>query len=132
MARPGGHEDPVYLRDVIETSRITVLQVVPTLLRLLVREAQITRGTSLRRVFSGGEVLAADLVKPFVGSGIELVNLYGTTEVCIDATFHVCGPEDVGRTNVTIGCPIATADVMPAKNSNRNHSAPIRFPPGKR
>jgi amino acid adenylation domain-containing protein len=88
-------------------ARVTVLQVVPALLRLLVEEAEISACTSLRRVFCGGERLSEDVCTRILGAlAVELVNLYGPTEATIDATAFICDnqPAPLG---VPIGRTIA-------------------------
>jgi amino acid adenylation domain-containing protein len=89
MARPGGHRDLAYLVEVIRRRQVTVLQVVPSVLRLLLAEPGIESCSSLRRVFCGGEALGASLRRRFhARMQAELGNLYGPTEVAIDATFE--------------------------------------------
>jgi len=87
LAAPDGHKDASYLVDTIVRQEITVLQLVPTLLRLLLEEPRIGECRSLKRVFCGGEALPAELVARFARTlGAELHNLYGPTEATIDAT----------------------------------------------
>ena len=87
LAAPDGHKDASYLVDTIVRQGITVLQLVPTLLRLLLEEPRIGECRSLKRVFCGGEALPAELVARFARTlGAELHNLYGPTEATIDAT----------------------------------------------
>jgi amino acid adenylation domain-containing protein len=93
MARPGGHRDGAYLTAVMAERGVTILQVVPTLLAMLVAEAGLGACVRLRRVYCGGEVLTAQLANDFAerarsaGLRVELVNLYGPTETCIDASY---------------------------------------------
>ncbi|HYO99702.1 MAG TPA: amino acid adenylation domain-containing protein, partial [Pyrinomonadaceae bacterium] len=93
MARPGGHRDGAYLTAVMAEHGVTILQVVPSLLAVLVEEAGLGACVRLRRVYCGGEVLTAQLASGFAqraasaGLEVELVNLYGPTEACIDASY---------------------------------------------
>ncbi len=106
MARPGGHLDPAYLVRTVRDSGITVLQVVPSLLRLLVEEPGFEECVTLRAVFCGGEALPVELAHRF-GARLRapLYNLYGPTEAAIDAT---CGQWRSGHDGPTvpIGRPI--------------------------
>ena len=107
LARPGGHMDGAYLSRLIAGDRVTVLQVVPTLLRVLLDEPEFAACSSLRRVFCGGEPLPPELVARFRELlDCELVNLYGPTEATIDSTFRRCGAEDTSAP-VPIGRPVA-------------------------
>jgi amino acid adenylation domain-containing protein len=107
MARPGGERDSEYLVSTLVRERITVLQGVPTLLRMLADEPGLEDASALRLLFCGGEALPRDVVsKVSKRVGAEIHNLYGPTEACIDATSHradTAGPEPV----VAIGGGIA-------------------------
>ncbi|HET9714093.1 MAG TPA: condensation domain-containing protein, partial [Pyrinomonadaceae bacterium] len=63
MASPGAHADPATLIENIRRKRVTMVQVVPTMLRLLVNHAGWNECTSLRFVFCGGEALTDDLAQ---------------------------------------------------------------------
>jgi amino acid adenylation domain-containing protein len=111
LAQPGGHQDSAYLVNTIAAAGVTVLQVVPTLLQLLVKEAGLEECDKLRRVFCGGEVLSSELaaqVHARLGQ-VELYNLYGPTEATIDATCWPC--VEAGESSVPIGRPIANLNV---------------------
>jgi amino acid adenylation domain-containing protein len=106
MARPGGHQDGGYLVEAINRHRITTLQVVPTMLKWLVEREGLRGCESLRRVFSGGEELTADLQdKYFEQMGGELINLYGPTEATIQTIVWKC-ERGSKRRKVPIGRPI--------------------------
>ncbi|HEX2188170.1 MAG TPA: amino acid adenylation domain-containing protein, partial [Longimicrobiaceae bacterium] len=105
-AAPGAHRDPPALLREVEEEGITVLQVVPTLLRGLLEACGGERRTGLRRLFCGGEALPAELAaRAAAALGAEVVNLYGPTEACIDATFQVRSGAEPGTT-VPIGRPV--------------------------
>jgi amino acid adenylation domain-containing protein len=107
MARPDGHRDAAYLVEAIIGNKVTVLQLVPSLLRLLLDETGFESCDSLRRVYCGGEQLPLELVQRFHSRlGAELVNLYGPTEATIDSTYWIC---ERGTTTepVPIGLPVA-------------------------
>jgi amino acid adenylation domain-containing protein len=108
MALPGGQQDSAYLVQVLREQQISLLQVVPSLLRMLLSEAGLSALQSLRYVFAGGEALPLELQERFAArfSDTRLCNLYGPTETTIDASFHVCVGDENGLT-VPIGRPIA-------------------------
>jgi amino acid adenylation domain-containing protein/non-ribosomal peptide synthase protein (TIGR01720 family) len=105
MAREDGHHDPAYLAEAMQTGGITTLQLVPSILDFFLEQAAEKECPSLRRVFSGGEMLRRQTRDQFFGClGATLVNLYGPTEAAIDSTFWVCEDEEG---EVPIGRPVA-------------------------
>ena len=111
MAQPGGHQDSHYLATTVAEKEITVLQLVPSMLQVLIEEPQLANWRSLKRLFCGGEVLPVELQQRFFQRvDAELINLYGPTEVSIDATSWVCERENRGG-GVVIGQPIANTQV---------------------
>jgi amino acid adenylation domain-containing protein/non-ribosomal peptide synthase protein (TIGR01720 family) len=107
MPEPRPHVDIPNLIKTIVVHQITVLQLVPSLLQMLLDEPAFYTCSSLRRVFCGGEALSIDLQKRFFNrSDAELCNLYGPTEACIDAIFMRC-ERDGNRQVVPIGRPVA-------------------------
>jgi len=126
IARPGGHRDSNYLVHTIITENITILQLVPSMLQVLMLEPAIGHCKSLRRVFCGGEAMPDQLKKRFSEClDAEVVNLYGPTETSIDASYWRCGP-DSGRDIVPIGCPIANTRINLVDSHLR--LVPIEFP----
>jgi amino acid adenylation domain-containing protein len=124
MAQPGGHRDAEYLCETIQREGITTIQLVPTLLRMLLEQPAFAECTSLARVYCGGEALPVDLRDRFHDvSGGDLINLYGPTECCIDATFHVCRR---GEPGVPIGRPIANTEIYLL--DDRRHPVPLGVP----
>jgi amino acid adenylation domain-containing protein len=111
MAKPGGHRDAAYLVDAILHDGITILQVVPTVLRLLVEEPGLRQCLSLRRLFCGGEALLPELAERVPANlDIELINLYGPAEACIDTLYYPV-PHGGSITQVPIGRPVANTQV---------------------
>ncbi|MDE3155809.1 MAG: amino acid adenylation domain-containing protein [Acidobacteriota bacterium] len=107
IARPRGHQDPAYLRDLIVERGVTVLHFVPSMLEIFLDAAGIEACTSLTQVFSSGEALSPDLQARFFGRlGAALHNLYGPTEAAVDVTSWTC-TADAGPAPVPIGRPIA-------------------------
>ncbi|MCQ4163601.1 non-ribosomal peptide synthetase [Tahibacter harae] len=107
MARPGGHRDPAYLRDVIIAERITTLHFVPSMLAGMLAAVDWAECRSVRQVFCSGEALDKRLVADYWRSGTtaKLHNLYGPTEAAIDVTFWDCARHAEVDT-IPIGRPI--------------------------
>jgi acyl-coenzyme A synthetase/AMP-(fatty) acid ligase len=57
----------------------------------------------------GGEALSGALVSRIQRAipGIEVVNMYGPTETCIDATYHLAIPADLSASVLPIGKPLS-------------------------
>ncbi|MCW3816663.1 amino acid adenylation domain-containing protein [Micromonospora sp. DR5-3] len=110
LAKPGGHKDAGYLRDLLVAERITTAHFVPSMLTVFLAEDGIEAATALRRVICSGEELplasAVDFTARLPWCGLH--NLYGPTEAAIDVTAWPCDPALLaGLTGVPIGAPIA-------------------------
>ncbi|MES1243275.1 MAG: amino acid adenylation domain-containing protein [Acidobacteriota bacterium] len=87
--------DPARLLDQVETAGITVVETVPSLLRLLLDEAE-RRGArrprlaGLRWMIPTGEALPPDLCRRWLAlyPDVPLLNAYGPTECSDDVTHH--------------------------------------------
>ncbi|MBU3863227.1 amino acid adenylation domain-containing protein [Streptomyces sp. 4503] len=117
LAPPGAERDPAAMVRAVAEQRITVLQVVPSVLRALVEEPGWDDCADLRVLSSAGEPLHAELAQRFLravegGAGdVEVWNTYGPTECCIDITAHRFDPlQRAGL--VPIGAPIAGMHVV--------------------
>ncbi|WP_247263195.1 MULTISPECIES: non-ribosomal peptide synthetase [Pseudomonas] len=111
MARPGGHRDPGYLREVIREQKITTLHFVPSMLDLFLAHGE-AGGSGLLRVMCSGEALPGHLVRRFKQQlpEVGLFNLYGPTEAAVDVTAWDCtGPETPD--NTPIGKPVANTRI---------------------
>jgi amino acid adenylation domain-containing protein len=109
VARPGGHQDPAYLADVIVRERVTTLHFVPSMLQVFLAERSVTQCTSLVRVICSGEALSHELQQRFHAAfEADLHNLYGPTEAAVDVTCWACEREG-DRAIVPIGRPVANA-----------------------
>ncbi|HEY7767793.1 amino acid adenylation domain-containing protein [Longimicrobium sp.] len=107
-ARPDGHRDPVYLRDVIEREGVTALHFVPSMLQPFVEAVEAGRCASLRHVVCSGEALPPTLVERFYdrfAGPVVLTNLYGPTEAAVDVSCWTCPREDSSGV-VPIGRPV--------------------------
>ncbi|HVR07333.1 MAG TPA: amino acid adenylation domain-containing protein, partial [Thermoanaerobaculia bacterium] len=110
MARPGGHQDPAYLRRLIVSEGVTTLHFVPAMLQAFVAQEGLAECRSLRRVVASGEALPGELARRFAARlpGVELHNLYGPTEAAIDVSSWRCEAESEREPvpPVPIGRPI--------------------------
>ncbi|HLL81025.1 MAG TPA: amino acid adenylation domain-containing protein, partial [Longimicrobium sp.] len=106
VARPGGERDAAYLARTLAEEEITILQAVPTLAAALVEEPGLDACRTLRRLCCGGEALSPRLCARVHERlpGAEVVNLYGPTEVTIDAAAHRVARGTGGA--VPIGRPV--------------------------
>jgi nonribosomal peptide synthetase DhbF len=112
VAQPDGHRDPRYLVDLIRRERITLVDFVPSMLEMFLREPDAALCTSLRHIIAGGETLTHSLRRRFAETlpGTDIHNLYGPTEAAIGVTSWLCRDDDKGR-SAPIGLPIANARV---------------------
>ncbi len=107
IAEPGGHRDAAYVANLVGDERITAIHFVPSMLREFLDAANLDRCGSLRRVFSSGEALPADLREKFYRRlTAELHNLYGPTEAAVEVTYWDCANQATCGT-VPIGRPIS-------------------------
>ncbi|HEX6288385.1 MAG TPA: amino acid adenylation domain-containing protein [Herpetosiphonaceae bacterium] len=112
VAKPGGHQDPAYLVELIAAQRITLLHFVPSMLRIFLDEPGLDRITSVRRVLCSGEALTHDLQERFFEllPNVELHNLYGPTEDAVEVSFWACR-RDSRAQHVPIGRPVANTQL---------------------
>ncbi len=113
VPRPGGTQDSVYLVQLIAQQQITVLALVPSLLRVLLEEKGIGECKCLRHLSCGGEALPGELIERFferLNLDNVLHNVYGPTEASIDATFWTCQRGN-NHSIVPIGNPIANTEI---------------------
>ncbi len=109
LAEPGEEYDPHRLLERVLMEGVTILEMPPVLLRVLLDDPLLKACRTLRWVCCGGETMPPDLpARLFEVLDVELYNLYGPTEAALDATWWACrrgGP----RTPIPIGRPIANA-----------------------
>jgi amino acid adenylation domain-containing protein len=111
IARPGGHQDNIYLANLISSQRITVLHFVPSMLQVFLEQASLEGCGCLRIVICSGEALLFELQERFFARlGAELHNLYGPTEAAIDVTRWAC-ERGSNRRTIPIGRPIANTQI---------------------
>ena len=115
VARPDGHRDPWYLRELISEHRVTALHFVPSMLSafadVLAPDADTSAALeSVRLIFTSGEALTPQTVATTASiTSAAVHNLYGPTEAAIDVTFHNdCRPSD---SVIPIGLPVWNTQV---------------------
>ncbi|WP_316779508.1 non-ribosomal peptide synthetase [Streptomyces sasae] len=112
LAPVGAEADPAAMLRAVADRRATVLQVVPSVLRLLLEEDGWGRCDALRLVFSAGEPLTRELVSAVRSRAeVQVWNTYGPTECSIDVTAHRVDPEALTGP-VPIGRPITGMRVL--------------------
>ncbi|HEX6755516.1 MAG TPA: amino acid adenylation domain-containing protein [Mycobacteriales bacterium] len=114
LAKPGGHRDPAYLRELIDRHGVTTVHFVPSMLAAFLAEAEPGACPSLRRIVCSGEELPLELASRCLAAlpHAELHNLYGPTEAAVDVTAYECTPAGLaGLTRVPIGAPVPNTTV---------------------
>ncbi|MBF8740921.1 non-ribosomal peptide synthetase [Pseudomonas guariconensis] len=106
LAGPGEHRDPQRIAELVQAHGVTTLHFVPPLLQVFIQEPLALGCTGLRRVFSGGEALSANLRDRVlqVLPQVQLHNRYGPTETAINVTHWHCRAQDAARS--PIGRPL--------------------------
>ncbi|NOK63913.1 MAG: hypothetical protein GFH27_549391n2 [Chloroflexi bacterium AL-W] len=111
VAAPGGHQDPLYLGDLIEREYVTILHFVPSMLQAFLESVAPGKLDAVRDVVCSGEALSLRLQERFFAyTQTRLHNLYGPTEAAVDVTTWQCLPQS-NRVSVPIGRPIANTQL---------------------
>jgi amino acid adenylation domain-containing protein/non-ribosomal peptide synthase protein (TIGR01720 family) len=127
FAKPSGHREPEYLINLIESSQITLLHFVPSMLEVFLAELAPGRCAGLRQVLCSGEALGraeAELFKQKLPNTF-LDNLYGPTEAAIDVSYWRVPAEKLLK-DVPIGKPVANTKLY-VVNSNEQQ-CPVGIP----
>lgn len=95
ICRQGGYQDSAYLARLILDEKVTFISLVPSLLKFLLGELDFKRCSSLRYVFSVGEVMSANIRDSYFEANLqaELCNVYGLNEANYATVWH-CRPSD--------------------------------------
>lgn len=112
ISPPGIQRDPRRLIEFIDQNSVTIVHLVPSVLRLFLAALSTdTRLCALRKVICNGETLPPDLAAAFHTAlpHVELHNQYGPTEAAINVTEH---HHRAGETLVPIGRPIANTEIL--------------------
>jgi amino acid adenylation domain-containing protein/non-ribosomal peptide synthase protein (TIGR01720 family) len=95
--------DPVALSNWFVNSKIAVADATPTMLSAIVGTGNAARlRQNLRHLLIGGEALPATLVSALLDGprSLEITNVYGPTECCVDTTAHRCSVGAVDTTSI--------------------------------
>ncbi|MDB4967396.1 MAG: non-ribosomal peptide synthetase, partial [Myxococcales bacterium] len=109
--------DPLAILDEVEGRGISILEIVPSMLRAILDEVELRPAPpalpSLRWMIATGEALPGDLCARWMASfpGVPLLNAYGPTECSDDVTHHRVEPGDGSDGPVPIGRPIANTQL---------------------
>ncbi|MDA9400727.1 non-ribosomal peptide synthetase [Bradyrhizobium sp. CCBAU 45389] len=106
-------QDPILLAREIEREDITVLEIVPSLVRVILDhmdEAQVRRAfAKLRLLISTGEPLPVDLCRAWFARcpKVPLINAYGASECSDDVSLHrLTRAPAIATGNVPVGAPL--------------------------
>jgi amino acid adenylation domain-containing protein len=106
MPRPGGELEPRYLVSLSERHAVTVVNFVPSMLRVVLDTSTASPWRTIKLVFCGGDTLSIGVARSSrtIFPHAELHNQYGPTETTINATAWRYQPDD---TTVPIGRAVA-------------------------
>jgi amino acid adenylation domain-containing protein len=94
IAAPGGHRDSGYLASLIRDRRVTVASFVPSALKDLLAQPEITACVALRRVSCGGELMSGEIARRFHAKlRARLQTTYTMTEADFVSTWE-CRPDE--------------------------------------
>ncbi len=119
---PEGPLDPQALLRTAAAEGVTMLALVPTVVRLLADQPGLEDCTVVRQVICGGEQLTGDVAASlWERLPVPLHNLYGPTEATIDVSYHTCkpgprpdGPVPIGRPLANVRLYVLTGEADPA------------------
>lgn len=109
--------DPVRLLDAVVRYRISILEIVPALLQVLLEHLSTTnapdQGLVLRWLIATGEALPPDLCRTWLHRypAIPMLNAYGPTECSDDVTHHMLASMPESAISIPIGCPVANTHI---------------------
>jgi amino acid adenylation domain-containing protein len=111
-------QDPILLAGEIEREGITVLEIVPSLLRVILDrmdEVQVQRAfAKLRLLISTGEPLPVDLCRAWFARcpKVPLINAYGASECSDDVSlYRLTEAPATTTTNVPVGAPLPNTEL---------------------
>lgn len=108
---PKVHRDLLAFPRTVVAERITVAQLVPSALRVIVGSDGFAECRTLRYLVCGGEALESALARAALRAlpHLRLGNFYGPTEATVDASSFEVTEASLLRQHIPIGTPIANA-----------------------
>ena len=118
FAKPGSQGDSAYLRELIDSQKITMLHFVPSMLSVFLSDLEPGNCKGLENVLCSGEALRASQVQTFGEKlpGVKLHNLYGPTEAAIDVTYWSYLNKGEAIQVVPIGKPVSNTRIYILSN----------------
>ncbi|MEO7585214.1 MAG: amino acid adenylation domain-containing protein, partial [Ferruginibacter sp.] len=109
FAKPDGHKDPTYIKDIIERENITIVHFVPSMLAVFLSSLKAGECKPLKQVLCSGEALKQSHASLFRKKlpQVQLHNLYGPTEAAVDVTCWSLEQNKEEPIIVPIGKPVA-------------------------
>ncbi|WP_433472862.1 amino acid adenylation domain-containing protein [Spirillospora sp. CA-142024] len=103
--------DPVAFARAVDAQGITIVELVPTMVRHLLDDLTPASLRTLRWMIATGEELPAELSRRWLEAvpHARLLNAYGPTECSDDVTHHTVTAADLGLLRLPIGTPIVNA-----------------------
>ena len=110
--------------------RVTHINSVPSFLDTILDAAPEDEELSLKKLMLGGEALAGPLVRRIHQAlpSVQVINMYGPTEACIDATFYLATPADY--TTPGAAHRQAPGQLSRLQSSTRGSNSPASASPG--
>ncbi len=107
IAKPEGHKDSVYIKELVKKEKITSIHFVPALLQVFIEEAGIKEYCkTLKRIIVSGEDISYDLQSRYYEIlEVPMHNLYGPTEATVHVSYWECSTS-VDLKSVPMGKPI--------------------------
>ena len=126
FAKPGGHKDDRYLRELVREQGVTIMHFVPPMLEIFLDQPADL--PSLHRVFCSGEALKPHQVNTFKDRfpAAKLHNLYGPTEAGIEVTHWMAPTGAEGVNLVPIGKPLPNVPLYILDSDGRH--CPVGVP----
>lgn len=120
--------DSMELLNWVNRENISVVQCVPSIFKLLLKEAKNISAPdyfkSLRYILTAGEILKAQYVKQWMdifSSSIKLINLYGTTETMVKSYYSINQYPSIFLNAIPIGKGIDNTQLLVLKDNKVCH-----------
>ncbi|MCB1297331.1 MAG: AMP-binding protein, partial [Gordonia sp.] len=131
ILKPGGHTEPLYVAEVIEQTRATMVHFVPSMLSVfvdVVGTQRISAMDSVRIISLTGEAVPPAVAADVRSALPEILfyNLYGPTEAAVEITYENIERASASDASVPIGIPVwnSTSLVL----DGRLHQVPAGVP----